>query len=87
MEAVRSSVDHLKPWMPWASADPLEPALAEFITFAVGQFDQGQELAAIVDDAVVAAGEVGRSMEWVIDRGAWLSRAHTVVECHKTAGS
>lgn len=38
--------------MPWASADPLEAALADFIVRSVAQFDQGEEFHyAIWDDA------------------------------------
>ena len=41
VEAVSSSLDHLRPWMPWASAEPLEPSLTAFLTRAVEDFDRG----------------------------------------------
>jgi len=41
LEAVTASVEHLKPWLPWASAEPLEPNLAGFIARAVQDFDLG----------------------------------------------
>lgn len=28
LEAVNGSLDHLRPWMPWAATNPIEPALA-----------------------------------------------------------
>lgn len=50
-DAVSTSVDHLRPWMPWASADPLRPALAQFIAHAVEAFDKGEGFAyALWDD-------------------------------------
>lgn len=52
LEAVSASLDRLRPWMPWASADPLEAALADFIVRSVAHFDQGEEFHyAIWDDA------------------------------------
>ena len=42
LEAVNGSLDHLRPWMPWAAANPIEPALAEFVSHAVEQFDRGE---------------------------------------------
>ena len=52
VEAVTSSLDHLRPWMPWASADPLEAALDEFLAGSVGQFDRDENIQyAVWDDA------------------------------------
>jgi RimJ/RimL family protein N-acetyltransferase len=42
LQAVNDSLGHLRPWMPWAAADPLEPALAEFVSHAVEQFDRAE---------------------------------------------
>lgn len=42
LEAVNASLDHLRPWMPWAWADPLEPALAEFIVRSTERFERGE---------------------------------------------
>jgi len=41
IETVKSSLDHLRPWMPWAWAEPLEPSLTAFLTGAVEDFDRG----------------------------------------------
>ena len=38
-EAVSSSVEHLRPWLSWASVEPLEPALESFITDSIENFD------------------------------------------------
>ena len=42
----------LRPWLPWASADPLEPALLGFIRQSVARFRRGEDFGyAIWDDA------------------------------------
>ena len=52
VEAVSRSLDHLRPWMPWASAEPLAPSLAAFVGRSVVQFDQAENFSyAIWDDA------------------------------------
>jgi RimJ/RimL family protein N-acetyltransferase len=43
MEAVSTSLDHLRPWATWASATPLEPSLAEFIERSIEQFAVGED--------------------------------------------
>lgn len=51
MEAVSTSVEHLRPWMPWAAADPLEPGLADFIARSVQGFDRAEDFPyAVWDD-------------------------------------
>lgn len=42
LEAVSVSVEHLRPWMPWASEEPLGPGLAAFVAGSVEQFDRGE---------------------------------------------
>ena len=52
VEAVTTSLAHLRPWMPWASAEPIERGLAEFIDRAVEQFDRAENFNyAVWDDA------------------------------------
>lgn len=41
-EAVSSSRQHLAPWMPWASIEPLKPALADFVARSVNEFEEGK---------------------------------------------
>jgi RimJ/RimL family protein N-acetyltransferase len=51
-EAVADSLDHLRPWLPWASADPLEPGLSGFIRQSVARFRRSEDFGyAIWDDA------------------------------------
>ena len=52
LEAATASLEHLRPWLPWASADPLEPALSGFIRQSVARFRRGEDFGyAIWDDA------------------------------------
>jgi RimJ/RimL family protein N-acetyltransferase len=41
LEAVSSSADHLRPWLAWASVEPLEPGLSDFISRSIEEFDRG----------------------------------------------
>jgi RimJ/RimL family protein N-acetyltransferase len=42
--AVRASLDHLRPWMPWAADEPLTPAVrVELLRAFRGKFDLGQD--------------------------------------------
>jgi len=51
VEAVSASVEHLRPWMPWASADPLGPGLADFVARSVEGFDRAEDFSyAVWDD-------------------------------------
>jgi RimJ/RimL family protein N-acetyltransferase len=53
LEAVTASLEHLRPWMPWASADPLEPGLSDFVRRSVTKFRRGEDFGyAIWDDTV-----------------------------------
>jgi RimJ/RimL family protein N-acetyltransferase len=40
-EAVSTSVEHLRPWLAWASAEPLEPGLRAFLSHSIEDFDRG----------------------------------------------
>ena len=42
-EAVSTSIDHLSPWLAWASAEPLEQGLGDFISHSVEAFDHGND--------------------------------------------
>jgi RimJ/RimL family protein N-acetyltransferase len=41
-EAVSTSADHLRPWLAWASVEPLEQGLADFISRSIEEFDRGE---------------------------------------------
>ena len=51
-EAVTASLDHLRPWMPWASVEPIELGLSEYIRKSVVMFRGGEDFGyAIWDDS------------------------------------
>jgi hypothetical protein len=39
--AVSTSTDHLSPWLAWASLEPLEQGLGDFIPHSIEAFDRG----------------------------------------------
>ncbi len=41
LEAVSTSTDHLSPWLAWASVEPLEQGLSDFIAHSIEAFDRG----------------------------------------------
>lgn len=51
LEAVETSLDHLRPWMPWASAEPLEEGLAEFVQRSAVEFRSGENFTYAIWDA------------------------------------
>jgi RimJ/RimL family protein N-acetyltransferase len=52
LEAVSTSSDHLRPWLSWASVEPLEPGLKTFISGSIETFNSGENFDyAIWDDA------------------------------------
>jgi RimJ/RimL family protein N-acetyltransferase len=54
-EAVTTSLDHLRPWMPWAAVEPLGLSLTDFIARSVEQFDRAENFHyAIWDDEASA---------------------------------
>ena len=42
LAAVSASVEHLRPWMPWAAADPTYGALDEFVQRATSEWASGE---------------------------------------------
>ena len=50
LEAVNASVEHLRPWMPWAVADPLDAGLSRFIASSVEQFDRAENFSYAIWD-------------------------------------
>jgi len=50
-EAVETSLDHLRPWMPWASVEPLEEGLAEFVQRSAAEFRSGENFTYAIWDA------------------------------------
>jgi RimJ/RimL family protein N-acetyltransferase len=76
--AVDSSLDHLRPWMPWAHEDPqLLPAKVELLRMFRGHFDLGQDFVygiftADESEAVGGTGLHRRSFEGVLEIGYWI---------------
>jgi len=77
-EAVDSSLDHLRAWMPWAHADPQPlPAKVELLRSFRGHFDLGQDFVygiftADESEAVGGTGLHRRSFEGVLEIGYWI---------------
>ena len=77
-EAVDSSLDHLRPWMPWAHAEPQPlPAKVDLLRTFRGQFDLGQEyvygiFSADESEVVGGTGLHRRSFEGVLEIGYWI---------------
>ena len=46
--AVSTSTDHLSPWLAWASVEPLEQGLGDFISHSIEAFERGDN----DDDAI-----------------------------------
>jgi RimJ/RimL family protein N-acetyltransferase len=42
LEAVSESIEHLRPWMPWAATDPTFGELDEFVSRSVAQWESGE---------------------------------------------
>jgi RimJ/RimL family protein N-acetyltransferase len=76
-EAATASLEHLRPWMPWASVEPLEPGLSDFIRESVAKFRRGDGFNyAIWDDStsllVGGAGLLSRLGPGRIEIGYWV---------------
>ncbi len=81
-EAVDDSLDHLRPWMPWAHLEPLPvEAKAQTLRRFRGQFDLGQDFIYGVfssDDSMVlgGAGLHTRSGPRSLEIGYWVRASH-----------
>ncbi len=77
LEAVLVSRERLRPWLAFASAEPLDEEIARFVeanraSAAVAR-RLGFLLAEVVDEEPQAPGESGHCMVWVMGRDAWSS--------------
>jgi ribosomal-protein-serine acetyltransferase len=83
-QAVTESLDHLRPWMPWAADYSLGSA-EEYLAGSVKGWDEGTEynyavLTAIGDGSSALGGAVGlmtRCGPGGLEIGYWVHRAHT----------
>ena len=77
-EAVDSSLDHLRPWMPWAHAEPQPlPTKVDLLRTFRGNFDLGQDyvygiFSADESEVVGGTGLHRRSFEGVLEIGYWI---------------
>jgi len=92
-EAVDSSLDHLRPWMPWAHDDP-QPLAAkvDLLRTFRGNFDLGNDFVYGIfsrdeSEAVGGSGLHRRSFEGVLEIGYWIraSRAGEGLATEATA--
>jgi RimJ/RimL family protein N-acetyltransferase len=78
-QAVTESLDHLRPWMPWAAGYTRQSA-AEFLAKSARNWDDGTEYGyAIIADGVLAGGcgLMGRIGPGGLEIGYWVHRART----------
>ncbi len=77
--AVTSSLDHLRPWMPWA-AGYSRPSAAEFLAASAQNWEAGSEYNyAIITDGALAGGcgLMARIGPGGLEIGYWVHRAYT----------
>lgn len=77
VEAINASLDHLRPWMAWASEPATEAAMATFFALAAELWDQRRDFAySILDPATGAVvggcGLHGRQGDDALDIGYWV---------------
>jgi len=51
LEAASTSSDHLKPWLAWASVEPLEAGLKNFVSASIARFDRGEDFGYAIWDS------------------------------------
>jgi ribosomal-protein-serine acetyltransferase len=77
--AVTESLEHLRPWMPWA-ADYSRASAEEYVTGSIKGWDEGTEYnyAILTGDALVGSiGLMTRCGPGGLEIGYWVHRAHT----------
>ena len=78
-QAVTESLDHLRPWLPWA-ADYTRPSAAEYLAHSVRSWADGSEYnyAIITDGALAGAVSlIARIGPGGLEIGYWVHRAYT----------
>ncbi len=80
-DAVTASLDHLLPWMPWASAEPLLPSeRIDLIRHWQGEADRGENLVVgvFLGDVIVGGSGLHRRVgPDALDIGYWIHVGHT----------
>jgi ribosomal-protein-serine acetyltransferase len=83
--AVTESLDHLRPWMPWAAADYSRASAEEYLARSIKGWDEGTEYnyAILAGDAMagrVLVGSIGLMTTCgpgCLEIGYWVHRAYT----------
>ena len=88
--AVTESLDHLRPWMPWAAADYSRASAEEYLARSIKGWDEGTEYnyAILTGDALAGKAMAGRVLVGSIglmttcgpgclEIGYWVHRAYT----------
>jgi ribosomal-protein-serine acetyltransferase len=78
--AVTESLDHLRPWMPWAAGDYPATAAAAFIDEATTRWHTGRGYTYLITTGETVAGTISlerRIGEGGLEIGYWLHPAHT----------
>jgi ribosomal-protein-serine acetyltransferase len=78
-QAVMESLDHLRPWMPWA-ADYSRQTAEEYLAGSIKHWDEGTEYNYAITTAGALAGSIGlmaRIGPGGLEIGYWVHRAYT----------
>lgn len=79
-EAVTSSLDHLRPWLPWAAAGYTRESAEEYLAGSIRGWEDGTEYNYAITTAGALAGSVGlmaRIGPGGLEIGYWVHRAYT----------
>jgi RimJ/RimL family protein N-acetyltransferase len=76
--AINASLDHLRPWMPWAAAPATEQSVGEFIGNAIAAWDNGTAFDFAIrdrdsDEIVGGCGLMARRGPGVLEIGYWVA--------------
>lgn len=82
MAAVNESLEHLRPWMPWADHPHSEEEQDEFVRRAVAQWESGEGFSYYLQERATGACLGGAALhprigEGALEIGYWIHVAHT----------
>src|SRR3954463_12759934 len=79
--AVNASLEHLRPWMPWAGEAATSESAGTFVRESIQQFEEGTafNFAIRADDGEIVggAGLMARQGPGVLEIGYWVAAGHT----------
>src|SRR4051812_19614922 len=77
--AVNASLDHLRPWMPWAAEAATAESAGTFVRESIQQFDEGTAfnfaICTAAGEIVGGAGLMARQGPGVLEIGYWVAAA------------